>query len=397
MSVWDALIGQDAAVAVLTEAAVAARELALGATPGVATAAMTPAWLLTGPPGSGRSVAATAFAAALQCTAPGPPGCGVCPGCRTALSGSSPDVVTLRPEGLSIATKDVRELVASAALAPVGGRWRVVVVEDADRLVKGGDERAANVVLKTVEEPPERGVFLLCAPSTEDVPATIRSRCRVLALRTPPAASVAAVLQAEGVGAVLAAFAARAAQGHVGRARRLARDPDARARRAEVLRLPTRLGSAAGCVAAAADLVEAAVEEAASVTSERDVAEREALGQAFGAEAGARKAPRGMAGAVKELERRQRTRGTRAQRDALDRALVDLAAWYRDVLAVQLGTGAQAVHPDTAELVGRLARASSAEQSLHRIDAVLACRERLAANAAPLLAVEAMALQLATG
>lgn len=397
MSVWDRLVGQDAAVEVLAAAAAAARELALGAEPGLGTAAMTPAWLITGPAGSGRSVAALAMAAALQCTSPQGAGCGVCPGCRTTLAGGNADVLVVRPEGLSIATKDVRTLVGQASLAPVGGRWRVVVVEDADRLVKGTDERAANVLLKSIEEPPARGVFLLCAPSTEDVPATIRSRCRLLALRTPAAEAVADVLRGEGVDAVLAAFAARAAQGHVGRARRLASDPEARTRRAEVLRLPTRLGSPAGCLAAAADLVEAAAEEAAAVAAERDADERAVLERSLGVEPGAKRAARGTAGALRELDRTQRSRGTRTQRDALDRALVDLAAWYRDVLALQLGTGAAPVHADTAELAARLARASSPEQTLRRIESILGCRERLGANAAPLLAVESMMLELAVG
>lgn len=397
MTVWETLVGQDAAVEVLRAAARAAREQALGARPGPATAAMTSSWLLTGPPGSGRSVAATAFAAALQCTDPGQPGCGRCSACRGVLAGSSPDVDVLRPEGLSISVRETRALVLAAALAPVGRRWRVVIVEDADRLVKGGNEAAAAALLTSVEEPAERAVFLLCAPSTEDVPVTIRSRCRLLTLRTPPAAAVAAVLRAEGVDGVLASFAARAAQGHVGRARRLGRDEQARRRRAEVLRLPTRLGSAAGCVAAAADLVDASAEEAAAVAGERDAGERAELERALGMEPGAKRAPRGTAGALRELERTQKSRGTRAQRDALDRALVDLAAWYRDVLTVQLGAGVEPVHDDTAELAGRLARASTPEQTLRRVDAVLACRERLAANVAPLLAVEAMTLQLAAG
>jgi len=193
----------------------------------------------------------------------------------------------------------------------------------------------------------------------------------------------------------MASFAAQASQGHVGRARRLARDDGARRRRAEVLRLPTRLASPAACLAAAADLVEATAEEAAAVTAERDAAERADLERAAGIEPGARRLPRGAGAAVRELERAQKSRGTRAQRDALDRALVDLAAWYRDVLALQLGTGAPLVHPDTAELAAKLARASAPEQTLRRIDALLACRQRLAANAAPLLAVEALTLELA--
>ncbi len=411
MSVWDSLVGQPAAVEALQAAGVAARAVLEGAPAGPATAAMSPSWLLTGPAGSGRSVAGTALAAALSCTDPGPPGCGHCPGCHQVLAGTSPDVLVMRPEGLSIAVADVRTLVVQAALAPTSGRWRVVLVEDADRLVKGVDERAAAALLKSIEEPAARTVFVLCAPSAVDVPATIRSRCRLVGLVTPSAAAVAGVLVGEGVDPVLADFAARAAQGHVGRARRLARDEDARGRRLHVLRLPTRLSSPASALAAAAEVVAAATEEAAAVTTERAEVERAELERSWGLDGGAdgppgRRAPRGKGradraagAALRDLERVQRSRGTRASRDALDRALVDLLGLYRDVLAIQLGgaggAGERLVHPDQAELSARLARATRGEQSLRCLDAILEARTRIAANSAPLLAVEAMALTLA--
>jgi DNA polymerase-3 subunit delta' len=134
------------------------------------------------------------------------------------------------------------------------------------------------------------------------------------------------------------------------------------------------------------------------LASGRDVAEREALATALGAGATGKglsaAVPRGGAGALKELERRQKSRGTRTQRDALDRALIDLAAFYRDVLSLQLGTGAALVHADLVDQATRIASATAPEDTLHRIDAVLACREAIEGNVAPQLAVEAMALAL---
>jgi DNA polymerase-3 subunit delta' len=378
--VWDRVVGQPAAVTELARAA---------ADPAV----MPHAWLVTGPAGSGRSLAARAFAAALQCTDP-EPGCGRCAGCHLVLAGSHPDVMTVVPEGLSLGVDAVRRLVVEATLAPALGRWRVLVLEDADRLT----EQAANVLLKPLEEPGSRGVFLLCAPSTEDLLPTVRSRCRLVTLRLPATEDVAAVLGSEGVDPALAFFAAAAAQGHVGRARRLAHDEPARLRRAEILALPRRLGSVADAMAAAADVVAAAQEEAAAIAATRDEAETAQLRAALGAEPGApgrrAVAPRGAAGALKDLEKAQKARATRAQRDALDRALLDLAALYRDVLVHQVATGIAPVHADQVGLVAELARGSRPEATLRRVDAVLACREAIAANVAPRLAVEAMALAL---
>jgi DNA polymerase-3 subunit delta' len=391
VTVWDELIGQDETVGTLQAAARAAAELAAGhpAPPGLA-AAMTHAWLFTGPAGSGRSVAARAFAAALQCERT-PPGCGECSACHTVATRSHPDVHQVVPEGLSIPVAEMRAVVARSARRPVLGRWQVVVIEDADRLT----EQAANALLKMVEEPPERTVFLLCVPSLhpDDVPLTIRSRCRLVTLRTPPADAIADVLASDGVDAATSEWAAAAAQGHVGRARRLARDEAAREHRAAVLAIPASLTSMAACLAAADQLVTAAEAEAAALSAALDADETEALQVALGAGGtgkGTATVTRGTAGVLKDLEKRQRSRATRAQRDALDRALVDLAAFYRDVLLIHSRSSVAPAHPDFANDAEAVAGQLGSAQVLRRLDAVLACREAIDLNVKPRIAVEAM-------
>jgi DNA polymerase-3 subunit delta' len=391
MTVWQALIGQQETVAVLQSAAAAAAELAAGRE--VPAGAMTHSWLFTGPPGSGRSVAAQAFAAALQCQTG--TGCGACFGCKAVLSKAHPDVHHVAPEGLSIAVKDMRELVRQAGRMPVSGRWQVVIIEDADRLT----EQASNALLKFVEEPPDRTLFLLCTPSLhpDDVMVTIQSRCRIVTLRIPPAEAVAEALVAEGIDRGTAEWAAAAGQGHVGRSRRLARDTAVSDRRAEVLTIPARLTSLQACLDAADRLVSSAEAEAAALSAELDAGETEALATALGAGGtgrGVAATARGSAGALKELEKRQKSRATRTQRDALDRALVDLAAFYRDVLLVQAGSPVPPAHPDLADDVRAVAARINAAGTLTRLDAVQACRTALDLNVKPRIAVEAMTAAL---
>ncbi|MFH8369139.1 DNA polymerase III subunit delta' [Streptomyces sp. NPDC018031] len=426
MSVWDDLVGQDRVAVQLTAAArdadalvtaasaqqadaagtaaVTGRSEPLDAGPGGPGATggsrMTHAWLFTGPPGSGRATAARAFAAALQCVSPdralgGVPGCGFCDGCHTTLVGTHADVEIVRTDLLSIGVKETRELVRRAQLAPAVGRWQVIVLEDADRLTEG----AANVLLKAVEEPAPRTVWLLCAPSLEDVLPTIRSRCRHLTLRTPPVDAVAEVLvRRDGIDPQLAASVARATQGHIGRARRLATDERARARRAAVLKLPLRVDDVGGCLKAAQELIDAATEDAKQLAEEVDAKETEELRAALGAAAGTNgRLPRGTAGAMKELQDRQKRRATRTQRDSLDLALTDLTGFYRDVLALQIGSRVAIANTDVRDALERVAAGSRPERTLRRIEAVTACRQALDRNVAPLLAVEAMTMALRAG
>jgi DNA polymerase III subunit delta' len=390
--VFGDLAGQDAVVAQLTRAAAAANAVLAGerAEPG----AMTHAWLFTGPPGSGRSVAARDFAAALLCPNGGD---GTCPSCHQVQAGTHADLLLVRPEGLSYGVKQTRDLVLRAAGAPSGGRWQVVLFEDADRCT----EQAANALLKAIEEPAPRTVWLLCAPSAEDLVPTIRSRCRVVTLVVPSSAAVAQVLtERDGIDPAKALAAARAAQGHVGRARRLARDGEAARRRAEVLGVPVKAVSLGPALTMAAALVKTAEEEAKAVTEALDEPERESLRKAYGEGStgkGVAKAMRGMAGAMNDLESRQKSRATRVKRDTLDQALLDLVGFYRDVLMMQMGADVELANADRDDDLRRVARGSAPESTLRRMQAIMRCRERLTLNVAPLLAVEEMTLALARG
>ncbi|MFF9375938.1 DNA polymerase III subunit delta' [Streptomyces griseoluteus] len=401
MSVWDDLVGQEKVSAALEAAARDADALVTAAAadqPPPEASKMTHAWLFTGPPGAGRNQAARAFAAALQCVSPdralgGTPGCGFCDGCHTALLGTHADVSSVAAVGAEILVKDMRDTVRKSYTSPANGRWQIILVEDAERL----NEKSANAVLKAVEEPAPRTVWLLCAPSIEDVLPTIRSRCRHLNLRTPPVAAVADMLvRRDGVEPEVAAAAARATQGHVDRARRLATDPEARRRRASVLKLPLRVEEVGGCLKAAQELVDAAAEDAKQLAEEMDGKETDELKAALGAAQGGR-LPRGTAGVMKDLEDMQKRRRTRTQRDSLDVALGDLTGFYRDVLALQMGSRVAIANEDAEDALQRIAGAGSPESTLRRIEAIAACREALDRNVAPLLAVEAMTMALRAG
>jgi len=376
MSVWGDLIGQQKAVAELQRAVAAAD-----------TSAMTHAWLFTGPPGSGRSVAARAFAAALECDQGG---CGVCNACRTALSGSHPDVTLCRTEQLSIGVDVARELARKSALTPIAGPWQVLVVEDADRLT----ERAADALLKSLEEPALRTVWVLCTPGADDLPVTIRSRTREVRLVTPPDDDVVALLKSQGVNPDLAVAAARAAQGHVGMARALATDAAARQARDAIIALPGKWTTLGECLASAADVVNRAQTEASKQTSELDAKEKAELDLMLGfGTKGAR--PRNAATAVSQLEDQQKARAKRLQRDELDNVLTQLSTWYRDILALQTGAPASGlINVSAAARAADVAQATVAPRTIACLDAILDARRALDGNVPPLLAMEALFVRL---
>jgi DNA polymerase-3 subunit delta' len=385
MSVWEDLVGQQPLVELLQRAVAAAQDRLDG---GLGTG-MTHAWLFTGPPGSGRSNAARAFAAALQCERGG---CGTCNACRTSLTGAHQDVTLFRTDRTQIRVEEIRELVPRAATRPGNGRWQVIVVEDADRL----NEHASNALLKSLEEPASRTVWMLCAPSVEDLELpTVRSRCRQVSLRTPPADAITRLLVArDGVPEGVAAFAARASHGHIGRARRLATDEKARNRRREIVALAPALVDLGACMTAAQNLHETAQEEAAAVSASVGETETAELAESWGVQPGARKVPRGYLGAVSELKADQKRRARRVVTDSIDGALLELLSFYRDVLVVQTGAASVLVNEEMRAEIVSVARRGGAEQTLRRIEAIGACREALTSNAAPLLALESLMLSL---
>lgn len=375
-SVFDELIGQHKAIEVLQRAVAGSSH------------AMTHAWLFVGPPGSGRSNAAKSFAAALQCERGG---CGECNDCRTSLSGAHPDVTLLRTEQLSIGVDEVRHLVGRANVSPVRGRHQIIIVEDADRVT----ERGADALLKALEEPAPKTVWLLCAPSPEDVIVTIRSRCRQLQLVTPDTRAITELLiNRDGISPALAAHCARAAQGHIGRARMLARSEGARIRRHEILSLPAKLRSLTDCIVAAENLVASSAVEAAQRTADLDAKEMSDLQQALGMGTKGVKA-RSAQAAIKELEEQQKMRTKRLQRDALDQVLSELTGFYRDVLAAQTAEGVDFINADLADQIVPLARRAKPEDTIGALDAILQARTALETNVAPQLALEALMVSLA--
>ncbi|PIE27373.1 MAG: DNA polymerase III subunit delta' [Micrococcales bacterium] len=387
--VWARLVGQSHVVEQLRRAAATAAQFQGGHL----DRAPAHAWLFTGPPGSGRSTAARAFAAALHCELAGTDaaGCGRCQGCRTTLAGSHPDVSVTVSQGSVLRAADVRPLIQLAQRAPTSGGWRVLIIEDADRL----NDTSGNALLKAIEEPPERTLWLLCAPSVADVLVTIRSRCRSITLRTPPVADVADLLvRTHGIDPAMAAYAARAAQSHVGRARRLATDEQARIRRRDVVSLAFGLRGVGDAVLRAGHLVEVASEEAAAATTDRDAAEKADLLRALGYQEQTRLPP-SVRAQVRDLETEQKRRAARFKRDMLDLALTDLASVYRDVAMLQLGASVELVNPTERAEISALARTSTPAHTLARLDAIATARTRLTStNVNPLLAVEAMAIQL---
>ena len=379
LSVFDNLIDQEHVISVLREAVSASADISNQ------SQEMTHAWLFTGPPGSGRSNAALAFAAALVCKSAG---CNDCIDCKTALAGTHADVELVKTEGLSIKIDEVRDLITRASWSPAVGNYRVVVIEDADRLT----ESAANALLKVIEEPGLRTVWLLCAPSATDVLPTIRSRTRSLVLRTPSVAAVAALLEEEKFSSAMANFAARASQGHIGRARHLAKSEDARTRRQAILKISLLITDVASAFKAAQVLVEAAKAEAEEEAEKRDDAELASLKEAWGQQGS--KLTQGGAKVVKDLEKEQKSRTTRMVRDYLDRALLDIATLYRDILLTQANSLDSIINTDLIAEITKISNSTTPEATLAKLEAIMSARINLSHNAAPLLTIEALMVSL---
>ncbi len=376
MSVWDSLVGQAPAVELMRQAARSAHD------PDAGPGAMTHSWLVTGPPGSGRSNLAYAFAAALLAGGDDADDATV----RQVSARTHPDLSVLSTERVIISIDEVRSLVTASQYSPSVSNYRVMVIEDADRMT----ERTSNLLLKALEEPPPRTVWILCAPSDADLLPTIRSRVRVVRLRVPEPEDVAALLTSrDGTPPDEALAIAREAQSHIGMARRLANNPEARSRRTETLRVALGLRSVSSAIMAAAKLVELAKADAETLTRERDAAEREQMLRTLGVEAGGA-IPPALRSQIKALEEDQKRRATRSLRDGIDRILTDLLSLYRDILLRQLGADSEIMNGSVAAELAEAAAATDPEHTLAVMDSIAAARRRIQANVPPALALEAM-------
>ncbi|MDR1791352.1 MAG: DNA polymerase III subunit delta' [Propionibacteriaceae bacterium] len=376
--VYARLTGQDQAVALLRKAVAGERH------------SMSHAWLFTGPPGSGRSVAALAFAAALQCEFGG---CGECKSCQEIVGEehvTHPDVMWVKTDTLSIGVERARELAMAAQQRPVMGRYRIIVISEADLLT----DRAADALLKSLEEPASRCIWLLCAPTKSDVIVTVRSRCRFIELVLPAPAAIAQLLrEREGVEPQLAAWAARVCGGHIGRAKVLATSEEARSRRTQVLAIPPRLDSLLAALEAAEALVGIAKSDSeAQSKQEGDKRERN-MNRLLGLD-DSKPLPRFAQAQFKHLEEQQKLRGKRLQRNSLDVALTELTNWFRDVLAIQTDAKAPLVNQELQGQLDEYAARSTANATIGKLDAILACRTALAQNVTPLLATQALMISL---
>jgi DNA polymerase-3 subunit delta' len=331
------------------------------------------AWLFTGPPGSGRSQIALAFAAALLCSEGG---CSSCSSCEMIRVGNHPDVLVLNTERVQISIDEVNEFIEKSIHMPAIGKYRIMLVEDADRM----SERTSNVLLKSLEEPPKGTIWMLCAPSEADLIPTIRSRVRRIQLKVPTVEAVAQLLVDKyGIGFELAQQSAAQAQSHVGMARRLASNSGARDRRKQALQAVLGITDIPSAIKAAENLAKLAESDGAQLTGEQDDFERQELMTRLGVTEDS-KLNASSRSQLKKLEESQKRRATRSKRDGLDRILVDLMGLYRDVLTVQLGAGEALINVDLVAEVTNLASETSQAQTIHCIEQIEKVRYRMDRN-----------------
>ena len=376
--IWHEMAGQEEAVA---QVAMAVKKRDEG---------VFHSWLITGPPGSGRSNLAQAFASALQCPEQG---CGTCHSCTVAKAGTHPDIAVLSTDKVQITVAEIRELVKSAAFGSAMGKFKILIIEDADRM----HSTASNVLLKTLEEPPANTIWILCAPSEVDMLPTIRSRVRRVGLKVPSVDDVARLLiERDGIEPKLARQAAAEAQSHVGMARRLATSPEARARRRETLVAAIKISDVTDAIIASEKWLELARKDATALSKERDEEEKAALLHSMGLTP-SDTIPPALRSEFKALDEAQKRRNSRSLRDALDRIFVDLLALYRDVLSLQLGGGVELVNEDLTKEIVELAGNSTSPKTIKKLDAIEAARVRISRNVRDATVLDALAASLRRG
>jgi DNA polymerase-3 subunit delta' len=331
------------------------------------------AWLFTGPPGSGRSQIALAFAASLLCAEGG---CGNCNSCQMIQSRNHPDVQVLNTERVLISIDEVTEFIEKSIQMPAIGKYRIMVIEDADRM----SERTSNLLLKSLEEPPKGTIWMICAPSESDLLPTIRSRVRRVQLKVPSVEAVALLLvEKYGIGVELAQQSAAQAQSHVGMARRLASNAGARDRRSQALQAVLSITDIPSAMAVSEVLAKLAESDGVQLTAEQDEAERKELFLSLGVSEESKLNPSSRA-QLRRLEESQKRRATRSKRDGLDRILIVLMGLYRDVLTVQLGAGEPLINFDLIQEITKLANQSTQAQSIHNIEEIEKVRYRMERN-----------------
>ena len=377
MSVWDSLVGQQPVIDTLSR-------IAQGG-PGQ----ITQSWLICGPPGSGRSNMARAFAAALESPDHGmndePTRV-----TQQVLAGTHPDVTVLTTNKVTIGIDQVREIITTSEQMPATAPWRIIIIEDVDRML----ERTTNVLLKEIEEPAEHCIWLLCAPSAQDVLPTIRSRTRIVNLAVPSASAVAEFLTSTtNVEPKIAQRAARLAEGHIGIAKLYATDKQVMTDRDELVVGVLNLARASDAVLLAGNLIDNAKAQA-EVDASRTAADQEAeFRRINGLEPGERIPPK-LRGAFNQIAKKDDLKRltTRRTRDVLDRALNSIASIYRDVAVLQNNA------EDSVGLINLENRSAITELSVRlnragavaRLDEVAHARKRLAGNGNPLLVFESL-------
>ncbi|MFP7696431.1 DNA polymerase III subunit delta' [Trueperella sp. LYQ143] len=394
MNVFSDVVGQEEAVRELQRAAQAAHEVrsafADSSQSEMASAAMSHAWLITGPPGSGRSLAARAFAAALECTGE-ELGCGQCSSCRAVMAGNHPDVTVVSTDLVTISADEVRGYVASSYQAPGSGHWRVFIIEDADRMLT----RTTNVLLKAIEEPGPRTVWMLCTAAVADVLPTIRSRCRNVNLVTPSEQAIVDLLvRRHGASEQEARVAVAAAQHHIGLAQALITDKTAVELRSRTLDFLVQVRGVGDAALAAQVLVDPQLMGGASkAADEESIAQEEAERlAALGLEVGA-KVPVALRAQMKSAGVDAKRRATRRLQDTIDRELTYMISFFRDVLVCQMGAEVALVNSDYEKYIRQCAEQNSVISILRRIDALAEARTRLTSNVAPQLLMESALMQ----